>query len=118
MAKTMTIATKFDEVAKALQGEATSMSIEEMVDFINDRKAKAQAKASSRKMTATQKENEALKAQILDILTADGVTATQVMTEVGLASNQKASALLRQLVLDGKARKDKNGKSTKFYSVD
>lgn len=114
----VTIADKFDEVVKALQGEATTMSTEDMVAFIEDRKAKATAKSGNRKPTATQKANEAIKENILATLGTEGKTASEVMIEQGLGSNQKASALLRQLVLDGKVRKEKDGESTKFYTVD
>ena len=54
------------------------------------------------KMTKKQKENEALKATILETLTDEPQTATTVGEKVEI-STQKASALLRQLVADGMA---------------
>ena len=53
-------------------------------------------------MTKKQEENEAVKAQILDHLDTEPKTATTIGELVGI-STQKASALLRQLVNDGKA---------------
>ncbi len=61
----------------------------------------------SKKPTKTQQENEAHKAKILEFLLTqtEGVTATQVMTAVGLPSNQKAAALLRAMVEAGSVTK-------------
>lgn len=113
----MTIADKFDEVVKALDGEETTLSIEELVDFIYDRKEKAQKKASNRKPTATQKENEGIKDTILGVLSTEGKTVSEIMASddalAGL-SNQKVSALLRQLVLAEKVVKTKDGKRALF----
>ena len=113
----MTIATKFDEVIKAINGEASALSTEEIVDFLNDRKEKAIKKTGTRKPTATQKENEGVKAIILDNLTVEGQTVSDLMKNVSdLAgySNQKLSALLRQLVLDGSVVKTIDKKKSYF----
>lgn len=56
---------------------------------------------ASKKPTKTQTENEALKERILEILDYTGKRATEIATEVGLSSGQKASALLSQMVKDG-----------------
>lgn len=113
----LTIADKFDEVVKALNGAETVLSHEELVDFINDRKDKATKKSANRKLTAQQKENEELKNAIVDGLSTDGATVTDLMKSIpaleGL-SNQRVSALLRQLVIDGKAVKTKEGKKSLF----
>ena len=53
-------------------------------------------------LSKKQEENEAVKAQILDHLDTEAKTATTIGELVGI-STQKASALLRQLVNDGKA---------------
>lgn len=53
-------------------------------------------------MTKKQEENEAVKAQILEHLDTEPKTATTVGELVEI-STQRASALLRQLVSDGKA---------------
>lgn len=117
----MTIADKFDEVVKALDGEETILSTEELVDFIYDRKEKAQKKTGNRKPTANQKENEGFKATILDVLTTEGKTVSEIMAmneELGNLTNQRVSALLRQLILAGEVVKTKEGKKSLFALAD
>ena len=53
-------------------------------------------------LSKKQEENEGVKAAILEILGTEPKTATTVGEAMGI-STQKASALLRQLVTDGKA---------------
>ena len=113
----MTIATKFDAVKALLQGEASALTIDEAIDFLDDRKEKAIKKAGTRKPTAQQKENEGIKADILDALGTEGTTVTNLINtvpELAGFSNQRVSALLRQLVLDEKVVKTKEGKTTLF----
>lgn len=117
----MTIANKFDEVIALLNGEESALSVEDAVDFINDRKEKAQKKAGNRKPTATQKENEVLKDAILDVLTDKGITISDMLKTIPKLegySNQKVSALMRQLVLSGKVVRVKEGKTTLFALAD
>ena len=65
------------------------------MDAANEKRRNTPSKA--------QKENQPLVDAILDgILTAEPKTASDVATELGV-SVQKASALLRQIVADGKA---------------
>lgn len=71
-------------------------------------------KSESRKPTKTQKENEELRARILDYLNEQDtpVTASDVMSTLELGSTQKASALLNGLAAEGKVIKEKiKGKS-------
>lgn len=82
---------------------------------------KADEKNAKRRETQTkvQKENEPIKAKILEIL-ASGVVkvASDIATELEI-STQKASALCRQLVESGKASvkevKGKSGKVKAYY---
>ena len=53
-------------------------------------------------LSKKQEENEAIKAEIMEHLDTEAKTATTVGELMGI-STQKASALLRQLVSDGKA---------------
>lgn len=113
----MTNATKFDEVIKALKGEDSALSVDEMVEFLEGRKAQAQKKAGTRKPTAQQKENEGFKENILDTLTAEGKTVSEIIAsndDLSGLTNQRVSALLRQLVLAGKVVKTKDGKKSLF----
>ena len=113
----MTIADKFDEVVKALDGVETTMTKEELVDFIYDRKDKAVKKASNRKPSAQQKENEGIKQIILDVLTTEGKTVSEIIAstdDLAGFTNQRISALLRQLILANKVVKTKDGKKSLF----
>jgi len=69
-------------------------------------------------MTPLQRENETIKETILAVLAdfAEPVTVTKLMTDARLAgrSNQKLTALLRQLAETGKVEREKDKKSTLF----
>ena len=90
---------------------------EDIVEFAEGRIAVLDRKASNKKPTKTQEENEVLKGVILDTLTNEGVTVTDLQakdeTLSGL-SNQRVSALLRQLVTDGKVAKVVDKKKSYF----
>ena len=75
----------------------------EMVEFLNHEIELLERKASKSTQTKTQKENEGIKEIILNALTEIGkpVTITELQnanTELAEFSNQKISALLKQLV--------------------
>ena len=126
MATKMTIATKFDETIKVLAGEPSQFSVEDAIEFLNDRKAKAVAKAGSKKETARQVENEGLKVAILDALADadEGLTVTEILSTDAVAgfetdsplTNQRVTAVLRLMKeKDGTVRKDKVGKAMKYF---
>jgi len=70
----------------------------EVVEKLTAIKTSYENKATNKKPTANQKENEVLKAQIVEFLEKGGsYTATEVMKGIGLESIQKVSALLSQL---------------------
>ena len=73
----------------------------EMVEFINHEIELLERKNSAKKATPQQAENEKVKEKILEILT-EPMTATQVMNAVQpffetVFTNQRISALLRQM---------------------
>ena len=74
--------------------KATAEKYIAKMDEVNEKRRNAFSKK--------QEENEAIKAEILEHLDTEAKTATTVGELVGI-STQKASALLRQLVSDGKA---------------
>ncbi|MDT3386406.1 MAG: hypothetical protein LIR46_01355 [Bacteroidota bacterium] len=88
----------------------------EMVEFIDHEVELLSRKRSSAKPTKTQIANAGIKEQILTVLSADGMTATEVLHALGNDEFkvQKISALLRQLVLEGKVVKDIVGKVSYF----
>jgi len=67
--------------------------------------------SGSSKPTKTQVENEAIKGAILEVLTDEGQTASEILAQLpeGLSAkaltNQRVSALLRQLIAENKVVK-------------
>ena len=89
----------------------------DMVAFIDHEIELLSKKSGSKKPTKTQIENEGIKNTILTILTENGMTASEVLAssdEFEGMSNQKISALLNQLVKEGKAIKDTDSKKSVF----
>ena len=67
---------------------------------------KKNASKGERKPTATQKANVGIKEEILVVLADGAKTVTEVAKALdGELSNQKVSALLRQLIADGKVER-------------
>lgn len=90
---------------------------EDIVEFAEGRIAVLDKKAGNKKPTKTQEENEVLKGVILDTLTNEGVTVTELQgknEELSALSNQRVSALLRQMISDGKVVKTVDKKKSYF----
>ncbi len=98
MAKKMTKVEKFEKMRAVLE----ECGVSEFNEFIDHEIELISKKNGSRKMTATQVANEGIKTQILEFL-ADGKSCTvgEIQKAVGLESNQKTSALVRQLKESG-----------------
>ena len=91
----------------------------DLVDFAEGRIAVLDKKASAKKPTKTQEENEVIKNIILDTLTEEGVTVTELQSkrdELSGLSNQKVSSLLRQLVTEHQVVKTIDKKKA-FFSL-
>lgn len=90
---------------------------EDIKEFAEGRIAVLDKKAGNKKPTKTQEENEVLKGVILNALTEEGVTVSELQakdeTLSGL-SNQRVSALLRQMIADGKVAKVVDKKKSYF----
>ena len=89
----------------------------DMVAFIDHEIELLSKKSGSRKPTANQVANEGLKEVILANLTSEGMTASEVLasaTDFEGMSNQKISALLKQLVNEGKVVKTSDKKKSIF----
>lgn len=108
-------------IDNALAGNLT----DEVVERLHDLQAQLAKRGSGKKgLTKTQKENVDKKEQILDILRNEpGLTATEVGKAIG-ESCQRASALLAQMgdpngkvKGDGRVRREKVGKTVRFYAV-
>ena len=90
---------------------------EDIVEFAKGRIAVLDKKSANKKPTKTQEENEVLKGVILDTLTVDGVTVSELQAKseaLADLSNQKVSALLRQMVADGTVVKTVDKKKSYF----
>ena len=110
------------EMFVAIANVAEVAANAEMVDFLNHQIELLDSRKSStsKTPTKTQKENASIKATILDVLSEAGraMTISEMLQDERLSaySNQKMSALLRQLGDDGtkEVRKFKDKKVTLF----
>ena len=93
MAK-LTIVEQYNAIIAKCDGVLSNAEL----DFLRERADLHAKKNASRKPTKAQNENETIKAQILEMMEANrAYTVTEIQKAIGLESNQKASALLRQL---------------------
>lgn len=78
-------------------------------------------KSANRKPTKTQVENDDLKDKIFAVLSAEkGLTVSEIMArddELGGKSNQKITALLRQMISAEIVRKDTDEKRRSIFSI-
>ena len=94
MAKKMTIIEQYEAIIGKVENVLSASEIE----FLKERAELHAKKNASRKPTKGQEENEEIKAQILDFMVkGKAYTITNIQKGVGLDSNQKTSALVRQL---------------------
>jgi hypothetical protein len=110
----------------SLNGEAlsTEFTTADVVAKLNEMIAQLDKKTGAEKpLTEQQKQNLGYKTDLLAVL-ADGKarTATELMKEVTTfpedMSNQRVSALLRQLILDGKVERETVKGKTLFRIVE
>lgn len=100
---------------------AESCGRDDLVEFAKGRIEVLERKTAGRKATATQEQNEGIKAVILETLgTVEKATVSELIKandELRELSNQKVSALLRQLVEAGKVDKFVDKKKSYFSLV-
>lgn len=95
----------------------------DMVAFLDHQIELISKKSTNKKLTKTQEENEVLKSIIVEVLGTDGITVSELQTKddrISVASgisNQRVSALLRQLKTDNKVDKRVEGKKTLYFLV-
>ena len=97
MSKKLTIVEQYDAIIAKAKGILT----EDEIAFLTERKELTAKKNASRKPSKAQTENEVLKEKILEAM-EDNVsyTISEIQKMVGLESNQKTSALVRQLKVE------------------
>jgi hypothetical protein len=94
MAKKMTIVEQYE----AIIGKVEGVLSKEEIDFLKDRAELHAKKNASRKPTKAQNENEVIKEGILDFMVeGQPYTISEIQKAMGLETNQKTSALVRQL---------------------
>ena len=107
----------FTNAINVFNGEVSAIPADTMVEFFKSRLELLDKKSANKKPTKTQEENEGLKVEILNVLTNEGATVTEVQSKsivLGDLSNQRVSALLRQLIADGKVVKTVDKKKSYF----
>lgn len=117
--KKMTKREKF-EMLKALSEVQANPMLTEFID--HELELLAKKNASEKKPTAQQVANEGLKQAIIEVLTENGglMTVTDVQKsceELSELSNQRVSALLRQLRDDGKVERVEDKRKAYFKAV-
>lgn len=118
MANKMTQKDYFNEI-KVL---AEANGRDDLVKFAEERIEALNKKAANKKATKTQEENVGLKAEIKNVLEAAGekMTVTEIQAKsdiLGDLSNQRVSALLRQMKEDGIVDKVIDKKKSYFFLV-
>ena len=105
----------------ALLALAEAQNDQTLVDFINhELELLTKKNSTERKPTAAQKENEGIKAIILAALTTTPTSISDLQKkDAALAeiSNQKISALLRQLIIDNKVIRTEDKKKALFALI-
>lgn len=92
----MTIAKQYEVIIEKAKGILSN----DEVNFLIERKELHEKKNASRKPTKAQEENEGIKSNILDFMEVNkSYTISEIQKGVGLETNQKTSALVRQLVI-------------------
>ena len=111
MGKKITKKEMFAQIREAVADNA------DMVAFIDHEIELLNKKSGSKKPTATQVANEGIKDAILGVLGTEGMTVSEVLAssdEFAGLSNQKISALLKQLKDEGKVIKETDKRKSVF----
>ena len=106
------------EVIGMMMNEEVVKANPTYVEYLENELALLDKKASNKKATKTQEENVGIKATILEVLATIGSgTVTDIQNgneELSALSNQKVSALVRQLVESGDVVKTTDKKKSIF----
>lgn len=94
----------------------------EVVEKLTAIKASFEKKSANKKPTANQKENENFKTLIAEVLNAAGkpMTVTEIQdanAELKALSNQRVSAILRQMKEEGTVDKNTDKKKSYFFTI-
>ena len=122
MSNKKTLQEKFAEVKAFLEEHEAS---EEMIDFIADRAEKADRKSENRKPSATQVANAAWSERVYEYLKDCGkklqikqmIKEVPAFAEIENCTTQKASAIVRGLLKDGKVQRVEEKGVAYFYAI-
>jgi predicted transcriptional regulator len=109
MSKKLTVVEKYEVIMEKAKDILTA----DELAFLRERADLHAKKNASRKPNKIQEENENIKTEILNFMKENKIyTITEIQKGVGLDSNQKTSALVRQLKENGLvARTESKGKA-------
>lgn len=105
------------DVVKMMMADEAIKANEVYMGYLSHELELLEKKSTNRKPTKSQKDNEDIKTAILAALTDKGQTVTELQKAnefLGGFSNQKLSALLRLMVLDGDVDRTMDGKKALF----
>ena len=114
--KKMTKREMFEQIKAKLTDEAEVAFIDHELELL------AKKNSTERKPTAKQEENAVLKTVILGVLNGNGepMTVTDVQkscAELSELTNQRISALLRQMIVDGQVERSEVKGKAKFAAI-
>jgi K+/H+ antiporter YhaU regulatory subunit KhtT len=113
----------FAEIIKLLRGEDASISADDAVEFVEGRIDVLSRKSGSRKPSKVQAETELAKAKVLEVLTSEGQTVTEILGKVDFSefsfepTSQKISAMLKKMVEVDKTVVKTVDKKKSFFSL-
>jgi len=105
------------EVINAMLKEEAIVSNDTYKAYLTHELELLDKKSANKKATKTQEENVSIKGIILDVLTEEGTTVTEIQAKsesLSALSNQRVSALLRQMIEEGTVVKTTDKKKSYF----
>ena len=103
MTKKMTKREMFEQLKANYDLSADEVAF---IDHELDLLARKNVANGDKKLTATQKENVGIKENILGVMSNELMSITDIVKALGVdITNQKVSALVRQLIADGKVER-------------
>ena len=108
------------EMVLAMEEVKSNQELVEKLTKMKEQFEKKNNSGTGKKLTKTQIENEEIKAQILEVLTSEPKAIKELQAEnesLAEYTNQKLSALLKQLVGENKVERIEEKRVAKFKKV-
>jgi hypothetical protein len=119
----MTQKEMFTEIINVLEGNGSEVPVDEMVEFVKGRIDVLSRKSGSRKPSKVQAETEKAKEKVLEVLTSEGQTVSEIIAKVDFSefsfepSSQKVSAMLKKMVEVDKTVNKTTDKKKSLFSL-